>query len=259
MLHLEVKLHRMERDFRLKVRVGKPRVSYRETDPRETRTEGASERQIGTTPVSARVVLRLQPNKSGKSRYLSATRSPSTTSRHRHWPRWSQGIRWRRRSGYLGYPVINLRVSVEELSDSPRSRQRSMSRKCRRRHRTRSNKALRDNMTPAGADHRVEVAVPEESLGPVTADLNAPARRSVPRRRAASWWVVETPCRWQRCSTTPTVTGAEPRPRQFDDGAAFVCGGARRHAPWLFRGGAYWKALPEHARPTGDPVGRLFS
>ncbi|MGL4420472.1 MAG: EF-Tu/IF-2/RF-3 family GTPase, partial [Gemmataceae bacterium] len=29
-LHLEVKRHRLERDFRLKVRVGKPRVSYRE-------------------------------------------------------------------------------------------------------------------------------------------------------------------------------------------------------------------------------------
>ena len=31
MLHLEIKQHRMERDFKLKVRVGKPRVSYRET------------------------------------------------------------------------------------------------------------------------------------------------------------------------------------------------------------------------------------
>ena len=31
MLHLEIKQHRMERDFHLKVRVGKPRVSYRET------------------------------------------------------------------------------------------------------------------------------------------------------------------------------------------------------------------------------------
>jgi elongation factor G len=29
-LHLEVKRHRLERDFRLKIRVGKPRVSYRE-------------------------------------------------------------------------------------------------------------------------------------------------------------------------------------------------------------------------------------
>src|SRR5258705_12675755 len=30
-LHLEVKKHRLERDLRLKVRVSKPRVSYRET------------------------------------------------------------------------------------------------------------------------------------------------------------------------------------------------------------------------------------
>src|SRR5207244_3616324 len=30
-LHLEIKQHRLERDFRLKVRVGKPYVSYRET------------------------------------------------------------------------------------------------------------------------------------------------------------------------------------------------------------------------------------
>src|SRR6185369_11087020 len=29
-LHLEVKRHRLERDFRLKVRVGQPRVSFRE-------------------------------------------------------------------------------------------------------------------------------------------------------------------------------------------------------------------------------------
>src|SRR5205807_2862993 len=31
MLHLEIKQKRMERDFRLKVRVGKPYVSFRET------------------------------------------------------------------------------------------------------------------------------------------------------------------------------------------------------------------------------------
>src|SRR5439155_7606590 len=47
MLHLEVKRHRMERDFRLKVRVGRPRVSFRETIRSQTRVEGAFERQIG--------------------------------------------------------------------------------------------------------------------------------------------------------------------------------------------------------------------
>ena len=40
MLHLEIKQHRMERDFRLKVRVGKPRVSYRETIRKAVRGRG---------------------------------------------------------------------------------------------------------------------------------------------------------------------------------------------------------------------------
>src|SRR5262245_6034734 len=40
LLHLEVKQHRMERDFRLKVRAGQPRVSFRETMRRPVRVEG---------------------------------------------------------------------------------------------------------------------------------------------------------------------------------------------------------------------------
>src|SRR5581483_10414699 len=55
-LHLEVKRHRMERDFRLKLRVYPPRVSYRETVRSAVRVEGVFDRQIGATPVSATVV-----------------------------------------------------------------------------------------------------------------------------------------------------------------------------------------------------------
>ena len=47
MLHLEVKQHRLERDFRLKVRVGKPRVSYRETLRGARTVEGECDRTIG--------------------------------------------------------------------------------------------------------------------------------------------------------------------------------------------------------------------
>src|SRR5262249_55447546 len=48
LLHLEIKEHRMERDFRLKVRVGKPRVSYRETLQNAVEVEGECVRQAGT-------------------------------------------------------------------------------------------------------------------------------------------------------------------------------------------------------------------
>src|SRR5581483_7266351 len=61
MLHLEVKRHRMERDFRLKVRVGKPRVSYRETVRDERKAEGTFERVIGGALVSAKVDIIVKP------------------------------------------------------------------------------------------------------------------------------------------------------------------------------------------------------
>ena len=48
-LHLEVKRHRMERDFRLKIRVGKPRVSYRETLKSPVTIDGECDRQFGAT------------------------------------------------------------------------------------------------------------------------------------------------------------------------------------------------------------------
>src|SRR5258708_20994623 len=44
-LHLDVKKHRLERDFRLKVKVRKPLVSFRETFTRAVKIEGECIRQ----------------------------------------------------------------------------------------------------------------------------------------------------------------------------------------------------------------------
>ena len=62
-LHLDVKQHRMERDFRLKVRVGKPRVSYRETIREPVEVEGECIRQTGTGGLFARVLVSFEPHK----------------------------------------------------------------------------------------------------------------------------------------------------------------------------------------------------
>ncbi len=62
-LHLEIKQHRMERDFRLKVRVSKPRVSYRETLRKAVRIEGECVRQAGGTGLFAKVVVEFEPFK----------------------------------------------------------------------------------------------------------------------------------------------------------------------------------------------------
>jgi elongation factor G len=190
MLHLEIKEHRMERDFRLKVRVGRPRVSFRETVRAATRAEGAFERQIGTTPVAARVALELAPDRGDAHLPIDyaidrSAFAPATLAVL------EQGIRGALESGLLGYPVINLRVTVRDLSDSPDVTPSLNETAVQAAAADAVTKALRDNVQLLEPIMAVEVAVPEESLGPVTADLNArraEIRDSSPRGK---WWVVE--------------------------------------------------------------------
>ena len=64
-LHLEVKRHRLERDFRLKVRAGKPRVSYREM-LRAPRTVDVTLDKLGDKPAYAGLKVSFTNFKSDK-------------------------------------------------------------------------------------------------------------------------------------------------------------------------------------------------
>jgi len=60
-LHLEVIKHRLLRDFRLNVRVHKPRVSYRETIERAVEVIGECHRNVAGRILAAKVRLRMEP------------------------------------------------------------------------------------------------------------------------------------------------------------------------------------------------------
>src|ERR1019366_8243815 len=60
-LHLEVKKHRLGRDFRLRVIVRPPRVSYRETMKKPIKIEGEFVRQAGTTGLFAKLTVEFEP------------------------------------------------------------------------------------------------------------------------------------------------------------------------------------------------------
>src|SRR5206468_3605990 len=61
-LHLEILKNRMVRDYKLKVHVGRPRVSYRETVKKAVkRIQGTCIRQTGGTGLYAKVTLDLEP------------------------------------------------------------------------------------------------------------------------------------------------------------------------------------------------------
>ena len=89
-LHLEIKQHRMERDFKLKVRVGQPRVSYRETLKKAIRVEGECVRQAGGSGLFAKVRVEFEPFQGDESIQVQTRlgdrrryRSPSSKRRNR--------------------------------------------------------------------------------------------------------------------------------------------------------------------------------
>jgi elongation factor G len=169
LLHLEVKQHRMERDDRLKVRVGKPLVSYRETLKRAVKIEGECVKHAGTTGLFAKLTVQFEPHKK-EQQVVVENKIPPETLPPELLAAAEQGIRGALSSGELGYPVINVKATLlaaqmqEELSNDIAFTAAATDA---------VHKALRDNMVLLEPVMRVEVTVPEEYLGPITADLNA--------------------------------------------------------------------------------------
>ena len=64
-LHLEVIKHRLLRDFKLNVRVHKPRVSYRETVQKAVEVTGECHRQMAGQSLFAKVRIRVEPFAAG--------------------------------------------------------------------------------------------------------------------------------------------------------------------------------------------------
>jgi len=60
-LHLEVIRHRLERDYKLNVKVHKPRVSYRETISQAVTAVGQCHRHMAGQNLSAELTIRLEP------------------------------------------------------------------------------------------------------------------------------------------------------------------------------------------------------
>ncbi|MFL5244589.1 MAG: elongation factor G [Gemmataceae bacterium] len=168
-LHLEIKKHRMERDFRLKVRVKKPRVSYRETIRRPVRVEGEFNRQAGGTGWFGKITVELEPHK-GEHPVTVASRIKPDRVLPLYLAAAEQGIRGALSSGELGYPVMNVKATIV---DAEMDLQTSSETAFVAAGADAVHKAMKNNIVLLEPVMRLEVMVPEEFLGPVTSDLNA--------------------------------------------------------------------------------------
>jgi elongation factor G len=169
MLHLEIKQHRMERDFHLKVRVGQPRVSYRETLRHPIEVEGDCRGRAATAHLFGKVRVQFEPYH-GEQPVLVTSRLKSDELPEHFVAAAEQGIRNALESGELGYPVMNVRAVIvggqmdEQLSSEAAFAAAGMDA---------VHRAMQDNIVLLEPWMRLEVTVPEEYLGPVNSDLMA--------------------------------------------------------------------------------------
>jgi elongation factor G len=185
-LHLEVKQHRLERDFKLKVRVGKPRVSYRETLKRSVTVEGECIRQ--NPGMFAKLTVAFDHLE--KDAPVSATnRVPAEKLPAPLADAALNGLKFGLQSGNVGYPVMHVHAAILDAQVDP---QLSTEIAFEAAGTDAVLKAISlDNVKLLEPIMRVEVQVPDEFYGSITADLQAKRAEITKTEQRGRWWVVE--------------------------------------------------------------------
>ncbi|MEO6809888.1 MAG: elongation factor G [Isosphaeraceae bacterium] len=172
-LHMEILKNRMIRDFKLKVHVGRPRVSYRETIKKAVkRVQGTCIRQTGGSGLYAKVTIDLEPEVQPKGapplRFVNALKGGVIP--HEYIPAVEAGVRDSAKSGgRTGFPLVDLKVTLTDgHAHDVDSNELAF--------RFAGSDALEKAVSEAGAVllepiMKIEVVTPEDYLGDVTADL----------------------------------------------------------------------------------------
>jgi elongation factor G len=167
-LHLEVKRHRLERDFRLKVRVGKPRVSYREMMKGPVGVEKEIT-HLGEKQTYAKVTVEFTNRPSDKPvtviNQLLAEELPALFQEAV-----VRGLTDALQTGELGYPMMNAQARITAASFDPQtSTEDAFTAAAVNAYR----EAVKGNMQLLEPIMTVRVTTPNEFLGNVIGDLSA--------------------------------------------------------------------------------------
>jgi len=173
-LHLEILHHKLRRDMGVDVKVGKPRVAYKETVRAAAVGEGRFIRQIGGRGQFGVVSLRVEPYTpaSGEEPVQFANEMAGDAIPRQFIPSIAEGVRDASRSGHLaGYPMENLLVTLVGGESHPvDSSEMAFLQAASMAFEDAVAKAAPTFMEPIMS---LQVVCPEESLGAVTGDLNA--------------------------------------------------------------------------------------
>jgi elongation factor G len=113
-LHLEIIVHRLINDWKVRATVGKPRVWYRQTVKREAVASTVFDREFGSKRHFAGLSVKVVPDPAVLKPPIEVKLRPERVPRE-FWPSVEEGLRGAAESGgYLGFPWIQMRVQATE-------------------------------------------------------------------------------------------------------------------------------------------------
>ncbi|MDY6904527.1 MAG: elongation factor G [Thermodesulfobacteriota bacterium] len=170
-LHLEIIVSRMLREFNTSVNVGKPQVVYRETIATSITHSAVFDREIAGQQHFAEVQLKLSPRERGTGNSFTSKVTGGIIPAE-FIPAVEKGVMESFESGsHMGYPVIDVAVelvggSYKENLGTPLAYTACASMTCREAFANAEPFLLQPVM-------KVDVFVPESSVGDVIGDINA--------------------------------------------------------------------------------------
>ncbi|RME69949.1 MAG: elongation factor G [Planctomycetota bacterium] len=122
-LHLEVLAHRIKREFHVDARVGKPRVSYRQTVAQPAEAHGRFERETAQRRLFGAVTVRVEPwepPEGAKEKVAFESRlKPGVLSRELLAAAEEGARAAAMAGGALGYPVIHVKITLLDAETHP--------------------------------------------------------------------------------------------------------------------------------------------
>lgn len=170
-LHLEVLTDRMQREFKVGVRVGKPQVAYRETIKRRIKSEGRYIKQTGGRGQYGHIWVEFIPGESG-SGFIFTNKITGGAIPKEYIPPVEKGIKEAAEHGILaGYPLVDFEAVLYDGSyhdvDSSEMAFKNAGALALREGLKRADPALLEPVM------KIEVIVPRDFMGDVIGDLNA--------------------------------------------------------------------------------------
>jgi len=115
-LHLEIILDRMVKEHKVKVNVGNPHVTYKETITKQTDVDYELSKQIDSQGLFAHVKLKIRPNPRGQGHSFTSSLSNKKLPRD-YVSACEEGIMHSLKSGVIGgYEVVDVHVELYDAS-----------------------------------------------------------------------------------------------------------------------------------------------